>query len=208
MGFEIMIEVEAGGTSSKLSQLDEDGKVGAQIGGPGSFNASNVDAYFGDARRVAWWIEHKDVGRLTVGRYESAGVVQTIDLGGIGVVASSSFILMNGSFFIRGPTGQYYATSWANIGDPGCGSGPYRARALRQPELARLHLLGVDRGRPATTGAACCGTPASSPASASPRASATSGPETAHTSDRRQSTRRSNLSAHRLTFRLGAAACR
>ena len=32
MGFEIMIEVEAGGTSSKLSQLDEDGKVGAQIG--------------------------------------------------------------------------------------------------------------------------------------------------------------------------------
>ena len=28
MGFEIMIEVEAGGTSSKLSQLDEDGKVG------------------------------------------------------------------------------------------------------------------------------------------------------------------------------------
>src|SRR5215510_375433 len=100
MGFEIMIEVEAGGTSSKLSQLDEDGKVGGQISGsaaPGtSFNQSNVDAYFGDARRVAWWIEHKDVGRLTVGRFESAGVVQTIDLGGIGPVASPSFILWNG----------------------------------------------------------------------------------------------------------------
>ena len=44
MGFQIMIEIEAGGTSSKVSQLDEDGKVGAQIGGPGSFNQSNVDA--------------------------------------------------------------------------------------------------------------------------------------------------------------------
>ena len=31
MGFEIMIEIEAGGTSSKVNQFDEDGKVGAQI---------------------------------------------------------------------------------------------------------------------------------------------------------------------------------
>ncbi len=127
MGFEIMIEIEAGGTSSKLSQLDEDGKVGAQISGTvgpgGSFNQSNVDAYMGDARRVAWWIEHKDIGRLTVGRYESAGVVQTIDLGGIGAVASSSFVLLNGSFFIRGPQNQYYAITWANIGDPAAAQG-------------------------------------------------------------------------------------
>ena len=72
---------------------------------------------------MAWWIEHKDVGRLTVGRYESAGVVQTIDLGGIGVAASSSFILLNGSFFIRGPTGQYYAMTWGNIGDPAAAQG-------------------------------------------------------------------------------------
>jgi hypothetical protein len=127
MGFEIMIEIEAGGTSSKLSQFDEDGKVGNQISGTvgpgGSFNQPNNDAYFGDARRVAWWVEHKDVGRLTVGRYESAGVVQTIDLGGIGMVASSSFILLNGSFFLRGPTGQYYAITWANIGDPAAAQG-------------------------------------------------------------------------------------
>ncbi len=125
MGFEIMIEIEAGGTSSKVSQLDEDGRVGSQISGTGgtSFNQSNVDAYFGDARRAAWWIEHKDIGRLTVGRYESAGVVQTIDLGGIGIAASSSFILLNGSFFIRGSSGQYYAMTWGNIGDPAAAQG-------------------------------------------------------------------------------------
>ena len=103
MGFEIMIEIEAGGTSSKVNQFDEDGKVGARSAAwatGGSFNSANVGAtYFGDARRAAWWIEHKDVGRLTVGRFESAGVVSTIDLGGIVMVASSSFSLVNGSFF-------------------------------------------------------------------------------------------------------------
>ncbi len=110
-GFEIMLEIEAGGTSSKVNQWDEDGKVGTQINGAAaaSFNASNVDAYFGDARRAAWWIEDTDLGRVTVGRYESAGVVNTIDLGGIGVVGGSSVILLNGSFAIRGPAGEYYA---------------------------------------------------------------------------------------------------
>ena len=123
MGFEIMIEIEAGGTSSKVSQFDEDGKVGAQIGGPGSFNQHNVDAYFGDARRAAFYIEHDDLGRLTVGRWDAAGVLATIDLTGhLFLGASSSFILLNGGFFIRGPQGQYYATTWGNIGDPASAS--------------------------------------------------------------------------------------
>jgi hypothetical protein len=126
MGFEIMIEIEAGGTSSKVSQLDEDGKIGAQIGGNAgraSFNASNVDAYFGDARRAAVWVEHKDLGRLTIGRFESAGVIQTIDLGGIGLPASSSFVLLNGTFLLRGPSGQWLGMTWANIGDPAAAQG-------------------------------------------------------------------------------------
>jgi len=125
MGFEIMIEIEAGGTSSKVSQLDEDGKIrtGSPLGNSVAFNQSNVDAYFGDARRVAWWIEHKDVGRLTVGRYESAGVIQTIDLGGIGFAAGPSFILLNGSFFLRGANGEFYNMTWANIGDPAAAQG-------------------------------------------------------------------------------------
>jgi hypothetical protein len=69
-GFEIMVEIEAGGTSSKVSQWDEDGKVGTQINGAtaASFNAANVDAYGGDWRRALWWIEDKDLGRITVGR--------------------------------------------------------------------------------------------------------------------------------------------
>jgi hypothetical protein len=152
MGFEIMIEIEAGGTSSKVSQFDEDGKLTAFIpavnpklgttvcgtapGGPctvgdPSFNAHNVDAYFGDARRVAWWVEHADLGRLTVGRWESAGVLGTIDLTGhIFLPASASFILLNGGFFLRGPNGQVYTTSWGNIGDP-ASNNPGRTELVR-----------------------------------------------------------------------------
>jgi hypothetical protein len=122
MGFEIAIEVEAGGTGSKLNQFDEDGKVGGQINGLGaaSFNAgSSNDAYFGDARRVAWWIEHKDVGRVTVGRFEGAGAMTTIDLGGIAAAAGAAYALIPGSMLIRGPSGEFYAVSWNRLGDAG-----------------------------------------------------------------------------------------
>src|SRR5215813_6070811 len=155
MGFEIMIEIEAGGTSSKVNQFDEDGKLvsfipnvnippatttiggvptttfpGSAIGIP-SFNAHNTDAYFGDARHVAWWMEHSDLGRLTVGRWESAGVLGTIDLTGhLFLPASASFILLNGGFFIRGPGGQVYTTTWGNIGDP-ASNNPGRTELVR-----------------------------------------------------------------------------
>ena len=131
MGFEIMIEIEAGGTSSKVNRFDEDGKVGTQIGGPGSFNAGSVDAYFGDARRAAWWIEHDDIGRLTVGRWDASMVFATIDITGhLFLGASNSFILLNGGFNIRGDAGQYYATSWGAIGDP-ANAGANRSELVR-----------------------------------------------------------------------------
>jgi hypothetical protein len=136
MGFDITIEIEAGGTSSKLSQSDEDGKVGAQIGGPGSFNSSNVDSYFGDARRVAWWIEDKNLGRLTVGRYESAGAITTIDLAGISAGASASMILVNGGFAIRGTNGDFLAINWNTIGDPAANQGRTELLRYDSPTIA------------------------------------------------------------------------
>jgi hypothetical protein len=120
MGFEITIEIEAGGTSSKASQFDEDGKVGTQINGAAaaSFQGSNVDSYFGDARRVVWWVEHKDAGRLSVGRTEMAGVQTTIDLAGIAVAASPSMSTMQGGFLIRGTNGDYLAITMGTLFDP------------------------------------------------------------------------------------------
>jgi hypothetical protein len=131
MGFDITIEIEAGGTSSKVSQFDEDGKLGNQINGQvaGSFNQSNVDAYFGDARRAAWWIEDTKYGRFTIGRYESAGAITTIDLAGIGAGASASVVLVNGAFLVRGPDGQFFATTVGTFGDPAANQG--RTELLR-----------------------------------------------------------------------------
>ncbi len=138
MGFDITIEIEAGGTSSKLSQFDEDGKVGTQINGASaaSFNASNVNSYFGDARRAAFWIEDKNLGRLTVGRYESAGAITTIDLAGISAGASASMILVNGSFLIRDTAGNYTGVSWAAIGDPAANQGRTELIRYDSPTIA------------------------------------------------------------------------
>ena len=94
MGFEIMVEINAFGKTNEVNQLDEDGKrtTAQPLGNSISPNQPNGNSdEFLATRRAAWWIEHKDIGRLTVGRYETAGVVTTIDLAGIGVVASGSF---------------------------------------------------------------------------------------------------------------------
>src|SRR5690349_9334061 len=142
MGFDITIEIEAGGTSSKVNQFDEDGKVGTQINGTlaASFNGSNVDAYFGDARRAAFWIEDKNLGRVTVGRYESAGAITTIDLAGISAGASASVVLVNGGFLARGPNGQYWATSWGAFGDPAANQGRTELIRYDSPTVAGFVL--------------------------------------------------------------------
>src|SRR6202008_3667684 len=93
VGFEIMLETEGVNTSSRSSQINEDGSFSASTymapsaAHNGTANQGNSDSFFGDARRAAVWIEHSELGRLTLGRYESAGVVTTIDLGGISVIA-------------------------------------------------------------------------------------------------------------------------
>ena len=188
MGFEIMIEIEAGGTSSKVNQFDEDGKLTAFIGnvnvagttpavatGIPSFNAHNIDAYFGDARHAAWWIEHADLGRMTVGRWESAGVLGTIDLtGSIAFAASNSLILLNGGFFLRGPTGQTYAMQWNQIGDP-ADNNPGRTEGVRYDSPSGT-ASSTRRPSPkqVTTGERCSATPMSSTVCALPARLATS----------------------------------
>jgi hypothetical protein len=135
MGFEIMIEIEAGGTSSKLNQLDEDGTLSTStsfgVAGTTRLNIPNADAYFGDARRVAVWFEHADLGRMTVGRWETAGVLGTIDLTGhLFLVASPAFGLVMGGNYMRGPQGQWYGMTFANTADPAANN-PGRTEGVR-----------------------------------------------------------------------------
>ncbi len=123
-GFEIMIEGESTSGSTRVSQLNEDGSFSATtylapIGTSGVNNAGNSDSFFGDARRVAAWAEHKEIGRVTVGRYETAGAMGTIDLGGIGVVAGfGSMSLLQGNFFLRLSDGSLTNSVWSQFLDP------------------------------------------------------------------------------------------
>jgi hypothetical protein len=121
-GFEIMLEIEAGGTSSKANQFDEDGKItiSSPLGNGASFNGPNQDAYFGDARRVAWWLEHADLGRVTVGRYEGTGTPYTIDLGGIAAIAPGSKAIRSGGALLMRESGTGLLTNitWGSALDP------------------------------------------------------------------------------------------
>jgi hypothetical protein len=61
------------------------------------------------------WIEDVKLGRIAVGRNYMAGAITTIDLAGISAGASDSLSQINGSFFLRGPAGQYYDVAWKNL---------------------------------------------------------------------------------------------
>jgi hypothetical protein len=132
-GFEIMLEGEGTSASTRVSQINEDGTfsnttyMAPNSVNQGTNNSGNSDSFFGDARRVAAWVEHKEIGRLTVGRYETAGAIGTIDLGGVGVVTGfGSTALLNGNFALRtkslnnpGVVAPGYVSSvWSQYLDP------------------------------------------------------------------------------------------
>jgi hypothetical protein len=119
IGFEIMLDNQAG-SSSTINQWESFGRTSSTLINTisNSFDGNNNDSYFGAARRMVFWVEDSKLGRITVGHYEMAGAITTIDLGGISAGASASMELINGGFFLRGPAGQYYAASWSNFLDP------------------------------------------------------------------------------------------
>jgi len=127
VGFEINIEHDAGQSSSSFTQWNEDGSD--------SLQAYNQDNPLG-VRTEYWWIEHKDIGRMSVGRGYSAGVVTTIDLGGIGVIASSSHALVGGSLFLRASDGTYWGADLNSFTDPAAARGREEFVSYDSPTIA------------------------------------------------------------------------
>jgi hypothetical protein len=120
IGFEIMFDNQSGGTTSAFSQFNADATVNAGITSVGKqpFTGNNADDYFGGLRRAAFYLENDKLGRVTVGRYEMAGAITTIDLGGISAGASASEGLIGGSLLLRGSGGQFYNATLASFVDP------------------------------------------------------------------------------------------
>jgi hypothetical protein len=114
-GFDLAVGITTGARSHQVSQIDDDGGAAAD---------SNLALL-----RANWYLDHKELGRLTVGRINtaSAGVVG-LDLGGISVIANANVGYWNAGFFLEGGAGP----TWGDLlgGGTVFGAGLSRANAV------------------------------------------------------------------------------
>ncbi|HEY7158494.1 MAG TPA: hypothetical protein VH575_31405 [Gemmataceae bacterium] len=84
-GFNVTVAMDTGGRSHQVNQLDDDGTTGTGPRGAGGFDTDIVITL------ANWYLDHKQLGRVTVGRANTATAgLTTIDLGGAGVIANAN----------------------------------------------------------------------------------------------------------------------
>ncbi len=91
-GFEIMTEWSLGGRTSSVDQNSPDGSGGGLSAADGGLGV----------RRAFWWLEDKNLGRVSVGRHNAGGPVGTIDLGGVSTPSSAAPADVGGGFIVAG----------------------------------------------------------------------------------------------------------
>jgi len=121
-GYSIIIEWASGARTFGISQFTDKnqlttgaGALTNSVGGSSSAsnNFGNNDAAL-SMRDANWWIESSNIGRLTVGRYDShnSSLQQLIDLGGITTTAAGSNVgLASGSALVFRTNNALGATS-------------------------------------------------------------------------------------------------
>jgi hypothetical protein len=90
-GFEIMTEWNLGGRTTAVDQTGPDGFSGTV----------SADGGLG-VRRAFWWLEDKNLGRVSVGRHNAGGPVAIIDLGGVTTPSSAAPGDVGGGFIVAG----------------------------------------------------------------------------------------------------------
>jgi hypothetical protein len=126
-GFQLAFSFLSGSRSHQVNQIDDDAEAGITGVAGASLNQAGDTAVVSHLSN--WWIEHKSVGRLTVGRTNTATAgITTIDLGGAGVVANASFGFANRSFFLS-ENGQLLDFTWNDAMGGSNVSGASTARA-------------------------------------------------------------------------------
>jgi len=91
-GFEIMTEWSLGGRTSSVDQNSPDGSGGGFSAADGGLAV----------RRAFWWLEDKNLGRVSVGRHNAGGPVGVIDLGGVSTPSSAAPADVGGGFIVAG----------------------------------------------------------------------------------------------------------
>src|SRR5262245_35877309 len=118
-GFDLQVAILTGARSNQVSQADDDG---------GAAGDSNIAL-----TRANWFLDHKQLGRLTVGRINTASAgVTGIDLGGIGVIANANVGYWNAGFFLSPGAQSTGDATWGALLGGGTvnGSGLSRANAV------------------------------------------------------------------------------
>ena len=91
-GFSILIDVGSGARAQSVTQVNEEGDINGSTAFRNDFALRMRDAN--------WWLESNRIGKVTVGRLTASGAQGTIDLGGIGVIASDAIGGLGGAFQI------------------------------------------------------------------------------------------------------------
>jgi hypothetical protein len=106
-GFNILMDVVTGPTTSSLNQNREDNLLavvnaaGSAIGSPSTWQDDHIIRM----RDANVWLEHTALGRLSVGHLTSAGSQGIIDLGGVGMASVAAIDLVGGGFLFRKSVG-------------------------------------------------------------------------------------------------------
>jgi hypothetical protein len=120
-GFDLQVAIAAGARSHQVSQIDDDGVIANQGAGDSVLALT----------RANWYLDHKEIGRLTVGRINtaSAGVVG-LDLGGISVIANANVGYWNAGFLLDANNAD--GAKWGDLlgGATVFGAGLSRANAV------------------------------------------------------------------------------
>jgi hypothetical protein len=134
-GFNVTIAMDTGGRSHQTTQVDDDGTAsGSGDNSTGGRIAGGFDTDI-VLTLANWYLDHKELGRLTVGRINTATAgITTIDLGGAGVIANAnigytqrSMFLVDGDVLLLGTSSTWAAALGGNTVN---GSGLSRANAI------------------------------------------------------------------------------
>jgi len=147
-GFQIVIALDTGSRSHQVSQVDDDGTSGTGNLPTGSRTTGGFDTDI-VMTLANWYLDHNQLGRVTVGRINtSTAGITTIDLGGAGVIANASIgytqrgmnLALDDNLLINS------SATWANAlgGNPVNGASLSRANAVQysSPTVGGFSLSG------------------------------------------------------------------
>jgi len=136
-GFVITLAINSGARSHQVNQLSDDA--------PDALGASDSTFVM---TQGAWYLDHKQIGRLTVGRTNTATAGLTlIDLSGAGVINNSNIGFWNASFFVNNAATATGLRTWGDLlgGATVYGSATARANVIMysSPVLGGFSVSGA-----------------------------------------------------------------